>query len=771
MNIDTRETKLIKRQSKAPKKFGTFKGVFLPSILTILGVIMYLRIGWVIGNVGLVLTILIVTMATSITLVTGLSISAIATNMKVKGGGAYFMISRSIGVEAGAAVGISLFLAQAVGVSFYIAGFAESLFSIWGTTPLLHNLYADISIQTIAIISLIFVAILAFISANLALKMQMVIFVMILGSLISFFLGAAPEGGFTPVTRELPRLAPFWIVFAVFFPAVTGILSGVSMSGDLKEPSKSIPTGTLAAIGVGYVVYIVIPIVLYYLVPRDILRTDQMIFQKVAKIEGLVLLGIWGATLSSALGSLLAAPRTLQALARDKIVPQWLGRGFGNEDTPRTATLVTFIIAFVTILAGNLDSIAPVLTMFFLATYGALNFIAGLEELIKNPSWRPDFKVHFSVSFIGALLCLGVMLMINSGATFIAIFVLTLLYYFTVKRNINAPWSDLRSSILQTLARFSIYNLESFIPNARTWRPHIFVLSGAPTQRWHLIKLANSFTQGKSFLFVASIIQSEDNDQSKLDSIKESVEQFLDKRHIKALVEVNSATDFYTGAKEFVKSYGVGPLTPNTFVIGETKKREKFVQFAEFLRLVYQSKRNLVIIRDSEDEKNIEQSLATSKSRTALIKENCGKKICCWWGGKQSNVGLMLTLGYMLQNSPEWIGSKLLVKTLANSVDDAVHVEKYLNKFLLDARIVAETEVIIDSSANENRISTTLKEYSKDSDLVFLGMKRPGQDETSEEYAKYYENILASTVDFPPLVLVLHAEEIVFKEIFMEEDK
>ncbi|MEM8715068.1 MAG: Na-K-Cl cotransporter, partial [Cyanobacteria bacterium P01_G01_bin.4] len=230
---------------------GMFGGVYTPSILTILGVIMYLRFGWVLGNVGLTSTLLIVTMATAITLLTGLSVSEIATDRIVRGGGAYFMISRSLGIEVGGAVGIPLFIAQTLSVALYTIGFAESLVQV----------VPNFDPKLVAIAATILVAVLAIKSADLAIRAQYFIMAAIALSLISFFFGK-PLDTISPELMGLPVEGgeSFWPVFAVFFPAVTGIMAGVSMSGDLKAPSKSIPIGTLAAIATGYIIYMAIPL-------------------------------------------------------------------------------------------------------------------------------------------------------------------------------------------------------------------------------------------------------------------------------------------------------------------------------------------------------------------------------------------------------------------------------------------------------------------------------------------------------------------------------
>ncbi|MBN1558322.1 MAG: Na-K-Cl cotransporter, partial [Lentisphaerae bacterium] len=274
-------------------RFGTFKGVFTPSILTILGVVMYLRVGWVLGNVGLPATLLIVTMSSAITFLTGLAISALATNMKVGGGGAYFIISRSLGVEAGAAIGVPLFFAQALSVAFYTIGFSEAFTAVW---PVL-------TIRQTATITLVVLALLTTVSADIALRTQFVILALVAASLVSFFAGGAPTGIVPPEPALIPGKQGFWPVFAVFFPAVTGILAGVTMSGDLKNPARALPLGTLSAVVTGYAVYMAIPCFLAAVVTDSgVLLTHTFIVRAVARWGLLIVAGVWAAALSSAVG-------------------------------------------------------------------------------------------------------------------------------------------------------------------------------------------------------------------------------------------------------------------------------------------------------------------------------------------------------------------------------------------------------------------------------------------------------------------------------------
>ena len=300
------------------RKLGTFLGVFTPSILTILGVIMYLRIGWVVGSAGLANTLLIVVLANSITLTTALSMSAVATNMRVETGGAYFIISRSLGLEIGGAIGIPLYLSQALSVTLYSFGFAEALRLLWPGAPLVP--VAAVTIAAVTLVSLR--------SAALTLKLQVPLLVFVGLSILSLFAGIDPDGH-RPVmfgNFEAEGAGGFWLVFAVFFPAVTGIMAGISLSGDLKDPQKSLPKGTIAAVLVGLAAYLVIPVVLSLSAAPDDLIRNPLIWTSIALVPVLVAPGLLCAILSSAVGSILGAPRTLQAMAEDRVLPRILAR-------------------------------------------------------------------------------------------------------------------------------------------------------------------------------------------------------------------------------------------------------------------------------------------------------------------------------------------------------------------------------------------------------------------------------------------------------------
>lgn len=736
---------MAEEEKKQGYAFGTFKGVFTPSVLTIFGVIMYLRFGWVLGSVGLPATLVIVTLATSITFLTGLSISAMATNMKVGTGGAYYIISRSLGLEAGVSIGLPLFFARAFGVAFYIAGFTEAVMMLGNPLPALDPALAAkvISVGTLTVLTL-----LATISANLALKVQFAIFAAIVASLVSFFMGTPDLADVSLRAGDVvPARESFWVVFAVFFPAVTGIEAGLGLSGDLKNPAKSLPLGTMAAIAVGYVVYMALPVFLSAKISNpDVLLVDLNIMTTLARWGILVVIGVFAASLSSALGSLLGAPRMLQALAGDRVIPRFIGRGFGKDKAdPRIATAISFGVALAAILLGDLNLIAPILSMFFLLSYGLLNLSAGLEGLIESPAWRPKFKVHYSISLLGAAGCFIVMLMINAGATLIALLVTATVFYFIKRRRLNAHWADMRYGILTLLVQFAIRKLSRLKPDERTWRPNILALTGSPQSRWHLVETAHSLAQHGSAVTVASVLPVEDWSAEKVASTEQTLREYLQKRDVDALVKVLPSPDMITGAKSLVRAYGYGPLTPNTILLGDTGNRSSFDGHAELIRLVCRTKRNLVVLRESEHEVSDEADT-----------------IDVWWGGNETNIGLILTLAYQIQKSPAWRESKLVVKMIVSTEAEREAALTRLETFVVEQRIPAQAEVLI------QHLSSTfdmIRESSAGAGLVFMGMRPPGDEESIPDYSRYYENLMETTHDMPPLAFILASEAIEFRKV------
>jgi amino acid transporter len=711
--------------------------VFTPSILTILGVIMYLRFGWVVGNVGMPGTLLIVTICTSVTAMTALSMAAIATDRRVKTGGAYYMISRALGVETGGAVGIPVYFALAFSVALYTIGFAESVTRVFPAVP-----------QTLlAAVTTVLVAVLAIVSASLVIKAQYFIMAAIALSLLSFFFGGPVEASELQMQPAAQPAAGFWVVLAVFFPAVTGIEAGVNMSGDLKDPAKSIPRGTLAALLEGYLVYMTLPVVLSLRADAATLIEDPLIMRRMALWGDAILLGVWGATLSSALGSILGAPRVLQALARDGVLPRplaFLGRGSGPTDEPRIGTIVTLIVALAVVSLGELNLIAPILTMFFLASYLTVNLAAGLEGMVRSPSFRPSFNVHWSFSLFGAAACLVIMFLINTVATIAAAAVIAGVFFWLKRREMRTAWGDVGRGILLSAARSALLRLEGDDPDPKNWRPNILVLSGAPTTRWHLVELARALTHGRALMTVATVLPQGARSLEARADLEETISDYLERRGVQSLVRVVEATTPYEGTERLASTYGFGPLVPNTFLLGASEQPQHLEAYCETLEMLHRLRRNVIVLRYDED--------AGFKDR---------KRIDVWWGGLQKNGGLMMLLAYLLRTSLDWRQAEIRVKLVVDGEQAAEAARVNLVSMIQGLRIGAEAEVL---EARQERFPDILRRSSADADLVLMGLASP---EKIDDFPAYYRRTQEMTRTLSSTAFVLAAEDLDFAEILL----
>ena len=462
-----------------PRKFGTFAGVFTPTLLTILGVIMYLRTGWVVGNAGVLGTVGVVGLSFGITIATGLSMSSITTNIRIGAGGAYSIISQSLGLEVGGSVGIPLYLSQALAVALYVFGFREGWAWVFPEHP---AILVDLGVFAVIVG-------VAWVSASFAFRVQYLIMAVIAGSLVSVGVAAAngsmvhdvvdvglvgpyagtPEGGFSGTS--------FWAVFAVFFPAATGIMAGANMSGDLRDPKRSIPVGTLSAIAVSLVIYVLLA---YWLArsatPQELMSNYTIMIDRAAWGPAVVA-GLLGATFSSALASIVGAPRILQALGDHGVLPQspWLAERTPKGE-PRHALLVTAAIVAAALLLRDLNAIAPVITMFFLITYAMINFVVFVEGQLGLVSFRPTLRVPQFVPLAGLAGCLLAMFVVHPAFALAAVVVVVAFYGFLLRRQLEAPYGDVRSGLFVALAEWAAKRVGDMpARQERAWKPNLLV--------------------------------------------------------------------------------------------------------------------------------------------------------------------------------------------------------------------------------------------------------------------------------------------------------
>ncbi|MDA3822503.1 MAG: hypothetical protein PF450_07850 [Bacteroidales bacterium] len=415
------------------KGFGTGP-VFFTAISTILGAILFLRFGYAIGHQGFIGVLGLIVLGHLVTIPTAMAVAEIATNQKVQGGGAYFIISRSFGLNIGASIGIALYLSQAISVAFYVIAFSEAF------NPLLDYLHYQYNVpfidkRWIGLALMTFLSVLMLTKgANVGMKALYVVVAILFSSLLMFFAGSssAPPSEIN-FNLNIENNDSFFYVFTIIFPAFTGLIAGLGLSGDLRDPSKSIPKGTLWATIVGFFIYILVAYKLVISASPEELASNPMIMEKIALWGPIIPIGLAAASLSSALGSIMVAPRTLQAIGLDNIFPSkkinsWLSSGKEGSNEPINGGLITIIIAFLFVAVGDIDFVAKIISMFFMLTYGAICLISLMEHFAADPSYRPTFRSRWYVSLIGAVVSFWLMFKMNAPYAILSIVIMVLIY-------------------------------------------------------------------------------------------------------------------------------------------------------------------------------------------------------------------------------------------------------------------------------------------------------------------------------------------------------
>lgn len=718
-----RRLRVTRRREDGPaQKFGTFLGVYTPSVLTILGLIMYLRFGWVVGNVGLGSTLLIVLLASSITCITALSASAVATNMRVGVGGEYYMVSHSLGLELGGAIGIPLFLCRTLSLTFYSFGFAESLIALWSAA---RGEPHPRAVQLIAAVTVILITAIAGKSAAVALKLQIPIMVAVSVSLVALAAGVFSGPLQTPAwTGDYPSAPGFWYVFAVFFPAVTGFTAGIGMSGDLADPRRSIPRGTLAAVGTGTAVYLAVPLLLAAtgrLDPEQLASPGIGVWTLVA-FGGVTLIypGVWGAILSSAFGSALGGPRVLQALATDGLAPRAFAR-LSRTGQPTVATWVSGAIALAAVALGGLDAVAQFVTVLFLTLYVTINLSAALEKLVGDPSYRPTLNVPWWLALLGSAGAVAVMFLINPLACTAAI-VLEMVLLLVLRRLALAKrWGDVRAGMWVALARLALLRLRRHENDPRNWRPYILAFVGDPEKRIDLVRLATWFNQSRGVVTACNlVIGNLQHEAVAVEEIRGEMQRALDDEGLLAFCEVDVVSDFERGMVAVAQANGIAGLQSNTVLFGWSDKPERLVSRLRIMRALSRAGKSAVIARLTGP-LPLPRPPGASKPRIDL-----------WWGGLENNGDLMLLLAYLLSLNPEWRGARIVVRSIVGGEDERAMMAESLARLIPETRIHAETEILIRPPGKD--LAELLHEKSGDAEVVFLGLKDP-EPGTEADYA------------------------------------
>jgi amino acid transporter len=706
--------------------FGTLP-VFLTTISTILGAILFLRFGYAVGHQGFIGALGIIVLGHMVTIPTALAVAEIATNQKVQGGGAYYIISRSFGLNIGSAIGIALYLSQAISVAFYVIAFSEAF------DPLIRYLHYQIHTPLIdkRWVGLASMTLLALIiltrGANMGMKALYVVVAVLFTSLLFFFLGnsTTEESSFI-LNAQIQDPDDFFFVFTIIFPAFTGLVAGLGLSGDLRNPSKSIPRGTLWATLGGFVVYVLVAYKLAISASPEELASDQMIMERIALWGPIIPIGLAAASLSSALGSIMVAPRTLQAMGYDEVFPgsglnHWLSRGKEKDNEPTNAGLISIIIGFAFVAFGDIDFVAQIIAMFFMLTYGTICLISLLEHFAADPSYRPTFKSRWYLSLLGAVTSFWLMFKMNAPYAFLSLLVMVGIYAMvsSYNRKERGLVNLFRGVVFQASRQLQILAQRADREDLNEhWRPFTICVSqdtfmrrsAFDVLRW--ISLKYGF--GTYIHYIKGFLTKETNRESK---------EIL-----------NKLINLAAGSKNRV--YLDTIISPSY-----TSAIAQVIQLSG----ISGKGNNMILFEFSQTEPEaLEEALNTHDILYATGFDLCvlstsykgfgyKKQIHIWIKPSDfDNANLMILLGYIILGHPEWKDG--IIKIFALYQPEAVtRRQEELKQLIKEGRLpISLANINLISGGGDKDTREIVAEVSADADLTIVGFRQ--EQLTTEGY-------------------------------------
>jgi amino acid transporter len=706
--------------------FGTGP-VFFTAISTILGAILFLRFGFAVGTLGFWGVILIILLGHLVTIPTAFAISELATNKRVEGGGEYYLISRSFGLNIGATIGIALFLSQAISVAFYVIAFTEAFEFFFNWFHEKHGVILPRQVISIPVMLGLSVLILKK-GANLGVKALYFIVGILFLALILFFAGKtghAATSEFSLLTAEFRNMDQFFFVFAIVFPAFTGMTAGVGLSGDLKKPSRSIPMGTISATLIGMVVYIFISYKLALSASPEDMVDNQFIMGQIA-IGGAFIIpfGLAASTISSALGSVMVAPRTLQALGYDhsfpvRILNRWLSKGRPSDNEPINASTVTCCIALVFVAFGNVNLVAEIISMFFMVTYGSLCLISFLNHFGSSPSYRPSFHSRWYISLAGFLVAVWIMFKISTFYAFTAVVLMIILYLYidSYHKNRRGLQGIFANAIFQINRNLQVFLQKTAVSTqAGEWRPSAICISRYSFQRMAAFEFLTwiSFKYGfGTYLHLIEGYYSKSTGREAAETLRKLRKKFdIIENHV--YVDTLISPSYTSAIAQAIQIPGIAGME-NNMVIFEFDK-EKPDNINEIVE-------NLALVQAG----NFDVCLVGSSSRKINRKED----IHIWIRSIDTeNANLMIMLGFIILAHPQWTKSNIRIFDVCKP-NDREQVQKAMENLLITGRLpitIKNVEFITDQHGGT--LKDLVTEKSALAGLTIIGFR--------EEMVKHY---------------------------------
>jgi amino acid transporter len=710
--------------------------VFMTAVSTILGAILFLRFGYAVGHAGLFGALGIIVIGHLVTIPTALAVAEIATNQKVEGGGAYYMISRSFGLNIGATIGITLFLSQAISVAFYVIAFVEALGPLFEWLRTMFYIPPDLLDPRL--VGSVFMALLTILmlskGANIGVKaLYGVVFVLAI-SLIMFFLGEsnAPNGNF--IYRKVTNHDDFFKVFTIIFPAFTGIAAGLGLSGDLKDPKKSIPRGTLWATVVGVIIYIAVALKLFYSAPTYDLANNQMVMSDIAIWGPIIPIGLGCAAISSALGSIMIAPRTLQALGVDKIFPGKLNslfsKGRKKDGEPFNALVITCVIAFIFIVLGDINTVAGVISMFFMITYGIICLISFLEQFAADPSYRPTFKSRWYLSLPGAILCFWLMFKMDFAYALSSTIIMILIYIWvdSINKDKKGLQKLFKGVIFQLSRQFQIFlQKRDTSEGTAEWRPFIISVSKDSFKRqsaFNLLRwLSHKYGFGTYIHFIDGFLSKDTYEESQ--NVMERLLTQNEGLKSKVYMDTIISPSYTSAIAQVIQLSGVSGKGNNMILFEFTNDERDSLNDAI---------QNYQLLRATEFDVCI--------LRSTIKGFGYRKNIHIWIRPKDfENANLMILLSYIMLGHPDW--KKGVINIFSTyPLTEKEKTESKLLELIKEGRLpISPTNIQLIPQLKEEKIDLIINKKSSDADLTIVGYNSEQIEEESEVTFNKYPDI------------------------------
>lgn len=827
VNVTSYDTEIVKEpvsqniplknvEPEKSEKLGIVMGVIIPVILSIWGVILFLRLGVLVGQGGVWVTLGLFVYSYTLTTLTIISVSAITTNGRVKGGGVYYLISRSLGPELGGSIGVIYFCGQIVSGGLFIVGYTDTLVQAfpshwpkWLSNTWMKFLWGVLMLTLLALICLI--------GASLFAKTSLLIFAVLFFSIIfaaisMIFRKPGTVNGFTALSLQTfvenfemkfqidydnpTHVFNIQYAFGILFPACTGIMTGANMSGDLENPETDIGRGTLFANAFTFVTYIGLAFLMAATISKQTLASNSLIMIQVSFVPWVITIGIFAAAISSALGNIIGASRILQALAKDELVPfiGFFKHGSGSNDEPRRAVIFCYLLIILIVFIGDINSIAPIITVLQTLTYGFVNFSCFFLSITGAPNFRPTFKLFsWWTALAGGVLCLFSMFFVSPIYAAIAFMVQALLIivvHFYAPTNV---WGDVSQALIYHQVRKYLLRLDNK-EHVKTWRLQLLHLISNARSSLNLISFSNSLKKGGLYIVGNVIVGDFRKSVETISKDYEIYHNFFKEMNIKAFPDIAIAPNVREGCQNLLTSTGLGGMKPNTVILGwydesqhpqqnaltgfKTKKKEAILKIVENFSQIRDKespphldkfeyfqilkdciiwKKSLLIARHFE---NFNKDLLFPDNFLDKILKKKNKTIDLWiynledWKNNDATISLIIQLGYMISLVSTFNSHhRIRVLSIVENKNQLLSEQNRIIKLLLEWRI--EAIPLIYSLSEKDRGKVYRDERELDSNGIIFTKEIKDLTSTKDKFKSINRIMTTASVDtsviFAPL--------------------